>query len=310
MAKEGFKSGFVAVLGRPNVGKSTLINALLDSKISIVSTAPQTTRHQIRGILNLKDAQIVFVDTPGIHSFRDRLATHLNTIAKKSLEGCDLILYVVDVSRRVGQEEAQIMDILASQKVKIIMAMNKMDLGVGYLNAYVDFWKAKLKEKKRRKDPLVYFLPLSAKTKKNTNELKNALVENLPSEHPFYDTQTLTDFPIKFRVADIVREKLYGFLTKELPHSIAVEVEEIEERKTLKKEALIYIKVNIYINRTSQKMIVIGKGGHVLKEVGRASRLDIEEIYKKKVFLEIKVKVLKDWQEKPRILKELGYWWA
>jgi len=310
MNESNFKSGFVAVLGRPNVGKSTLINALLDSKISIVSTIPQTTRHQIRAILNLKDAQIVFVDTPGIHSFRDKLATHLNTIAKKSLEGCDLILYVVDVSRKVGQEEAQIMDILASQKINIIMAMNKMDLGIGYLNEYVDFWKAKLKEKKRRKDPLVYFLPLSAKTKKNIEELKNALLENLPSAHPFYDTQTLTDFPIKFRVADIVREKLYAKLTRELPHSIAVEVEEIEERRTKSDRVLIYIKVSIYVNRESQKRIVVGKKGEILKEVGAAARGDIEDIYGEKVFMDIWVKVVEDWQERPRILKELGYWWA
>ena len=308
MDKEGFKSGFVAVLGRPNVGKSTLINVLLDSKISIVSTIPQTTRHQIRGILNLKDAQIVFVDTPGIHSFKDKLATHLNTVAKKSLEGCDLILYVVDVSRAVGKEEEQIMNILASQKVNIIMAMNKMDLGPGHLNDYVEFWKVKLKEKKREKDPLVYFLPISAKTKNNINELKDALLENLPVDHPLYDTETTTDFPMKFRIADIVREKLYAKLRRELPHSIAVEVDEIEERRTKSDRVLIYIKVRIYVNRESQKRIVVGKRGDILKEVGAAARVDIEDIYGEKVFMDIWVKILEDWQERPRILKELGYW--
>ncbi len=295
-----FKSGFVALLGRPNAGKSTLLNALVGNKVSIISPIPQTTRHQIKGILNLKQAQLVFVDTPGMHSFKDKLAEHLNTIAKKSLKGCDLIIYVVDVSRRIGKEEERLLSLLAGQNIKTIMVLNKIDLGLNFFNDYVAFWRKKAKEK----DPLLCYMPLSAKTGKNVDRLREVLTDNLPPGEPYYDKGTLTDFPLKFRVADIIREKLFLELKKELPHSLAVEVEEIAD-----KGKKIYIKANIYVKSNSQKRIVVGKGGGLLKRTGSTSRPEIERIYRKKVFLDIWVKVLKDWQSRPRILKELGYWW-
>ena len=304
MGKGEFKSGFVAVLGRPNVGKSTLINTLVGNKISIISPIPQTTRHQIRGILNLKDAQIVFVDTPGVHSFSDNLAAHLNTIAKKSIEGCDLIVYVVDVSRRPGQEERKLVELITAQDIKTIMVLNKTDLGDKFFNEYIDLWQQKIKAK-NLEDSLIYYMPASAKTGKNMDKLKESLIENLSPGPAYYDKDSLTDFPPKFRIADMIREKLFLQLKKELPHSLAVEVETIENRKKL-----VYIKVNIYVKRTSQKRIVVGKQGEILKEVGSLSRPEIEKIYNKKVFLDIWVKVLADWQQKPRILKELGYWWV
>ncbi|MFH1519789.1 MAG: GTPase Era [Candidatus Omnitrophota bacterium] len=301
MGKTKFRSGFVTILGRPNVGKSTLLNALVANKISIISPIPQTTRHQIKGILNLENAQVVFVDTPGIHSFEDKLASHLNTVAKRALEGCDLVIYVVDISRRPGKEEQELMRIISGQKVKTIMVLNKIDLGLKYLNAYIDLWAEKVEGKR---NPLIYYLPLSAKTGKDVDKLRDSILENLSEAHPYYDTDSLTDFPPKFRVADIIREKLFLQLKKELPHSIAVEIEEINNKKKI-----VSIKANIYVKRNSQKRIVIGKGGEVLKEVGSRSRPEIEKIYNKKVFLDIWVKVLKDWQDRPRILKELGYWW-
>jgi GTP-binding protein Era len=297
-----FRCGFVAILGRPNVGKSTLLNALVGGKISIISSIPQTTRHQIRGILNLENAQIIFVDTPGIHSFKDTLASHLNIVAKKSIQGCDLLLYVVDISRSIGREEETIMDLLASQKIKVIMVLNKIDLGTNFINDYINLWKEKTKDKV---DPLIYYLPTSAKTGKNIDKLKEVIVENLPQQSPFYDKDTLTDFPLKFRISDIIREKLFLNLKKELPHSLAVEVEEIQE-----KENIFYIRINIYVNRVSQKKIVIGEEGQLLKNIGKEARIEIEEILKKKVYLDIWVKVLEDWQKKSRILKELGYWWT
>jgi GTP-binding protein Era len=303
MKKEDFKAGFVGLVGRPNVGKSTLLNALVGNKVSIVSLIPQTTRYQIRGILNLKQAQIVFVDTPGIHSFKDKLSAHLNTIAKRSLEGCDLIIYVVDVSRRPGKEEDQLIRILTKSGIKTIMVLNKVDLGMRFFNDYIDLWKGAT-DKAKAKDPLIYYIPLSAKTGKNIDILKNSLIENLSPSHPYYDKDSLTDFPLKFRIADIVREKLFQHLKREIPHDLAVEIEEIEDKKRS-----VYIKANIYVKRNSQKKIVVGKGGEVLKEVGSLSRGEIEKIYNKKVFLDIFVKVLEDWQERPRILKELGYWW-
>jgi GTP-binding protein Era len=303
MGQETFRSGFVALLGRPNVGKSTLLNALVGNKISIISSVPQTTRYQIRGILNLTNCQIVFVDTPGMHSFKDELVRHLNTIAKKTIAGCELILYVVDASRSIGREEETIMDMLASQKGKIIMVLNKIDLGINSLNDYINAWRRKVTTKK--KDPLIYYLPTSAKKGKNIEKLKDLIVENLPLQPPFYEPDRLTDFPLKFRIADIIREELFLNLKKELPHALAVEIEEIEKR-----DSLTYIRANIYVNRNSQKRIVIGQNGKMLKKVGEASRKQMEGILGTKVYLDIWVKILKDWQKNVRILKELGYWWA
>lgn len=367
MVKEIFKSGFVAIIGRPNAGKSTMLNALLGSKVSIVSPIPQTTRHQIKGILNLKNAQVVFVDTPGIHSFKDNLAKQLNTVARQSIEGCDLLIYVADTSRAFGKEESEIMYFLVKQQIKIIMVLNKIDLGKKYMGEYMECWQRILKERNIEKDPIAYYLPISAKTGQNINELREAIVESLPEQVAFYDKETDTDFPLKFRVADIVREKLFLILKNELPHSLAVEVETIKDmegkikekdikrteigflkeiagedskeseqddiepedeeiedeelesdpsdllsalsvpKDQLKKAGFIYIKVNIYVNRASQKKIVVGVGGKLLKEIGSTARQEIEAIFGKKVYLQLWVQVLADWQNKPRILKELGY---
>ncbi|MDD5069824.1 MAG: GTPase Era [Candidatus Omnitrophica bacterium] len=298
MENKDFKSGFAAIIGRPNVGKSTLINRLVAEKISIVSAVPQTTRYQIRGILNTKDAQVILVDTPGMHQFKENLAECLNSVAKQSLSGCDIVLYVVDLSREPGREEQRIVDFLVSQNLPVMMVLNKIDKTDRNLNAYISLWKEKDKEDKLMK----WFLPVSAKDGTNIDKLKSLIIESLPQSHPFYDSDIVTDFPLRFRFADIVREKLFLALNKELPHSIAVEIENIEE-----KEKVTHINAIIYVNRISQKKIVIGLGGEVAKHVGRAARLDIEKIVGRKVFLKIWVKVVVDWQNKTRILKELGY---
>ena len=184
------------------------------------------------------------------------------------------------------------------------MVLNKIDLGIKFFNDHIDMWKREV-EKSRKNDPMLYYIPLSAKTGRDVDKLKDSIVDNLPESHPYYDTGVLTDFPLKFRIADIIREKLFLRLKEELPHSIAVEVEQISEKKKV-----VSVKANIYVKRNSQKRIVVGKEGLILKEVGSLSRLEIEKIYDKKVFLDIWVKVLGDWQNRPRILKELGYWWA
>jgi GTP-binding protein Era len=303
--KSGFKSGFVTILGRPNVGKSTLLNALLGSKVSIVSNIPQTTRYQIRGILNLENAQIVFVDTPGIHSFKKELVSHLNTVAKKSIESIEAILYVVDVSRSIGREEAAVMEFIARSQSKIIMALNKIDLGMEFLNQYIDAWQKLLKEKNIETNPISYYIPISAKKGKNLDRLVEAILELLPNQAPFYDPGCLSDFPLSFRVADVIREKLFLNLKEELPHSVAVEVAQIEDKRDV-----IYVGANIYVNRDSQKGIIIGRGGELLKRIGTLARKEIEDILKKRIYLELRVKVLKDWQKKLRILKELGYWYT
>lgn len=213
---------------------------------------------------------------------------------------------MVDVSRKPGLEEKKAAAIISNQTVKTIIGLNKIDKGLKYLNDYISLWEAKTKTKgKNKKDPLVYYIPISAKTGKNIEQLRQALLENLPEGEPYYDKSFLTDFPDKFRVADIVREKLFLELDEELPHSLAVEVSEINNKRKL-----IDIKVNIYVKRNSQKKIVVGKKGAILKKVGSEARPEIEKIYKKKVFLDIWVTVLADWQERPRILKQLGYWWV
>lgn len=306
MNKKKFKSGFAVILGRPNVGKSTLLNSLIGNKVSIVSPIPQTTRYQIKGVLNVEGAQIVFLDTPGIHSFKDELAKHLNVIAKKSMEGCDLILYVVDVSRDTGREEQNIVKFVGSQNINIIVVFNKMDLEKKHLDDYVEFCKRNLSEQGRK----VLYVPVSALTGKNIDVLKNLIVENLPEGEPFYDTETVTDFPLKFRVADIIREKLCLNLREEVPHSVAVEVEDMNERQTTKGEDIIDVKANIYVVRLSQKKIIIGRSGELLKTIGSTARPEIEKILGKRIFLDIWVKVKQDWQQKPGILQELGYWWT
>jgi len=306
---KNFKSGFVAIIGRPNVGKSTLLNSLVKNKISIVSKIPQTTRHNIKGILNLENAQVVFIDTPGIHSFKDNLSIYLNNIAKSSIYDVDLILYLVDISRPIGKEEMDIMNFLVNQDPKIIMALNKIDLTKKYISDYIDKFKEILEEKNKQ-DKLLYYIPISAKTFKNVDVLIKVILETLKEQNPFYDLNTITDFPIKFRIADIIREKLFLTLKEELPHSLAVEVEDILDRGILKEDSSkypIYIKVNIYVNRISQKKIVIGDKASLIKYVGEIARKDIENLLNRKIYLDIRVKVLKDWQDKPRILQELGY---
>ncbi len=303
MTEKELVSGFVVMVGRPNVGKSTLINSLVNTKVSIVSKIPQTTRHLVRGILNLDDAQIVFVDSPGIHSFKERLAQHLNVLARKSTVDAELILYVVDVTRLPGLEEERIMEYLLSQrKLTIIMVFNKVDLGKRCVNDYMDLWKKKVKDAGKSRDPMIYYMPVSARTGKNLDVLIKVIKENLPKQFPFYDRDCVTDFPDKFRVADIIREKLCWGLKQEMPHSLAVDVVEIED-----KGSLVYVGAYIYVIRTSQKKIIIGKRGIFIKNIGEMSRKEIEGIFGKKVYLDLWVKVMADWQKKARILKELGY---
>jgi len=297
------KCGFVAILGRPNVGKSTLLNALLKEKISIVSSVPQTTRFRIRGILNLENAQVIFIDTPGLHLFKDDLALYLNNIAKKSVEDTDLILYLVDVTRSIGNEEMMIMNFLLNYNhLPMIMGLNKIDLGTDFLNHYIERWEVLLKEKKKE-NPVKFYIPLSAKKGKNLDKLTEAIINLLPErDFLFYPEKETTDFPLSFRISEIIREKLLLFLKEELPHSCAVIVEEMEE-----KENIVYIYASILVNRTSQKKIIIGKGGSFIKKIGIEARKDLEILLKRKVYLELYVKVVKDWQKRPRILKEIGY---
>ena len=297
------RCGFVTLMGRPNVGKSTLINTLLREKVSIVSSVPQTTRFRIRGILTTDSFQIVFVDTPGLHLFKDSLASYLNNIAKKGIEDTDVILYLVDVTRSVGKEELEIMKFLLNCSCSpIIMGLNKIDLGYDFLNQYIKIWE-ELVEENKKVNPIKFYIPISAKTGKNLDRLINTLVDFLPQqEFLFYPQKETTDFPLNFRISEVIREKLLYSLKEEIPHQCAVVVDEVRE-----KEKITYIHAYIYVNRVSQKKIIIGKDASFIKKIGVEARADLESLLRKKVYLELDVKVIKDWQKKIRILKELGY---
>ncbi|MBD3245671.1 MAG: GTPase Era [Candidatus Omnitrophica bacterium] len=299
------RCGFVALIGRPNVGKSSLMNLFLREKVGIVSAVPQTTRHQIRGVVHLdkERAQIVMVDTPGIHSFRDPLVAHLNTVAHHSLEGCDLALYVADANRRVGREETNVLKFLAAQSLPVIMVLNKIDLSEKYVEEYLEAWRKFAGEDSFR-SRLKYVIPFSAKTGFHFGELKSAIVECLPVHPPFYGPEAKTDFPLPLRLAEVLREKLLMLLSQEIPHALAVLIEDIREE-----DRLVRVRATIYVRTASQKKIVVGKNGHVLKTAGGQARKEMAEIVGKKVFLSTWVKVLKEWPEKIRILRQLGYWW-
>ena len=293
------KCGFVTIVGRPNSGKSTLMNNLLGQKISIVSRVPQTTRYIIRGILNLKDAQIVFVDTPGIHIYKHKLSSELNSMAFNSLDSVELILYVVDVGRCPREEETRIMKDLVLRETPVIMALNKTDVSNKFVNEYIEMWR-ELSQNKQ--GPLKYFLPISALKGHNLDSLLKSILEFLPKSEPFYEKDAVTDFPLNYRVSDIIREKICLLLKEELPHNMAVEIEDIQQEDNITK-----IMANILVAKKSQKPIVIGEKGSMIKEIGTLSRKELEGVFSKKVFLQLWVKLKKDWQDSPRILKELGY---
>jgi len=296
--KPKYRSGFVTFIGRANTGKSTLLNALIGRKISIISPVPQTTRYVTRGILTRPDAQIVFVDTPGMHLSSHRLAGELNRMAATQLEGVDLIVYVVDTSRKPYTEEEHIMDLLVKQDLPVIMVLNKIDKSRRCEGDYVNMWNTKA----GGLGPLKYFIPISAAKGENLDRLLSAIIEFLPEGPALYEPETKTDFPLQFRLADIVREKACLLLKEEVPHHCAVVIDEMDEE-----EGLLHIHASIIMTSESQKHIVVGPKGATIREIGTLARRDINAILNRKTYLELKVRVVKDWQEKTRIIRELGY---
>jgi len=294
------KAGFVVLVGRANVGKSTLLNNLLGKKISIMSKVPQTTRFAIRGILNDERGQIVFVDTPGVYLSKKKLSKFLSNRTFTIKDEADLILYIVDLTRMPHKEEKEVITQLHDINRPVIMALNKRDLGQLYADRYIELWK-ELTDK--RTDPLKYFIPISALEKRGLERLIDVIFEFLPESPPFYPQGIISDLPEKLLIADIIREKIFNLTYKEVPHSIAVKVDEIKERKN----DLIYIQATILVERQSQRAIIIGKQGKFLKEIGRRAREELEQNYQKRVYLELWVKIKKDWQNDTLILKELGY---
>jgi GTP-binding protein Era len=297
------KSGIVAIIGRPNVGKSTLLNRLVEEKVAIVSPVPQTTRNQIRAILNEKRGQIVFLDTPGMHVAWHALDRAMIAAINDAISGADVILHLADATNRIGEEEAMVIERLSRSRVPIVLGLNKIDRGAAHIDLYLRAWEEKLKKKLSEAVDRVMPVPISGLTGTNIGVLLDELFARLPEGEALYPPDILTDFPRQLTIQDIIREKLLLYLKDELPFSTAVVAEEIVDRS----EKLFYVKAGILVERDSQKGIVIGHKGEILKKVGQASREELEQIYGKKVFLDLWVKVEKDWKQDHEFLKRAGY---
>ncbi|MCD6450395.1 MAG: GTPase Era [Thermotogaceae bacterium] len=291
------KVGFVGLAGRPNVGKSSLINAIFGRKVVIVTEKPQTTRNRINVIYNDKDSQIIFVDTPGIHRPLHRFGEFMVKAATAALKGVDIILFVLDGERGWGEPEDNIADIINKSEAKTIIDVNKMDL-VEMEDAKVLMEKTKSKIKN-----IIGEVFTSAKTGKGISELLQLIKDNLEEGVKFYPEDMVTDRPLSFMAAELIREKIFLLTREEVPHSTAVIVEEVKERKN----GVLYIRANIYVERNSQKGILIGKGGQMIKQIGSMARRELEFLTDRKVYLDLFVKVKEKWREKDFIiLNEIG----
>jgi len=291
-----FKSGFVSIIGRPNVGKSTLLNSLVGTKVAIMSDKPQTTRNKIRGILSTEDYQIIFIDTPGIHKPRHKLGEYMVASAVNSLEEVDLILFMVDVSEEIGPGDEYIINILKKVSTPVFLVINKIDL----------VKKTKIMEKiisLTSKFDFAEVVPVSAATRENLETLLKLIVQYMPQGPKYYPDDMVTDNPERFIIEEIIREKVLKTTRDEVPHSVAVQVEELNN-----KEDLTYIRATIYTEKDSQKGIIIGSKGQKLKEIGREARLEIENLFGNKVYLDLWVKVKKDWRKKEGALHQFGYY--
>jgi GTP-binding protein Era len=292
-----FRSGFVAVVGRPNVGKSSLINLLVGQKVAIVSDKPQTTRWPIRGVLNGPNFQIVFTDTPGFHKPRTLLGERLNTVVGEAVGDVDEVLLVVDGAAGIGRGDAFVaQQQVARQRGPKICAVNKVDL----LRHRAEVPQLAAAAGLHSFDHIV---PVSAKTGRGVAELGEVLVEGLPTGEPLYPADQITDQSLETRIAEIVREKALAVTREELPHSIAVIVDELERDE---QSGLMRLSCHVFVERESQKGIVIGKGGATLKEIGTRAREELEALLGTRVFLELRVKVLKEWQRDPKAMARLG----
>jgi len=301
--KKDFRSGFVAIVGRPNVGKSTLLNNILGERIAIVTRIAQTTRNLIRGILTEQRGQVVFIDTPGIYLSKDRLGKYMNISASQIINDADVVIHLIDSSDRVGREEKIIADKLKKVKKPIILGLNKIDLGGKFIPQYIKLWEeAKGKPITELTDSIVV-LPLSGLKNKNIKELLENIFSLLPKGEPFYPEEIISDVPQNNMIADVIREKLMNLMRQEIPYNLAVLVEEVLERS----KRLMIIKAKVYIERDSQRRMVIGKNAQIIKKVGILARKELEEIFKKKVYLDLHVDTKKSWRQDPRMLKILGY---
>ncbi len=295
MQESGFRSGFVAVIGRPNVGKSTLTNRIIGQKIAITSNKPQTTRNRIRTVYTCERGQIVFVDTPGIHKAKNRLGEYMMTAAKRTVSEADLILWLVEADEYVGPGDRSIGEQMRALKVPVILVINKIDAKKkeeipGIINIYKDLC-----------DP-VEIVPVSALKGYNVDVLVDQIFKYLPEGVAFFDEDTVTDQTIRQIVAELIREKALRCLGDEVPHGVAVMIESMNFKKNI-----VDIEATVICEKDSHKGIMIGKGGSMLRKIGSAARYEIEKLLEKQVNLQIWIKVKKDWRDSDVLLKNMGY---
>lgn len=291
----GHRAGFVNIVGNPNVGKSTLMNDLVGERVSIITSKAQTTRHRIMGIVNTPDYQIVFSDTPGVLAPKYKLQETMLNQSEGALTDADVLVYVTDVVES-PEKNASFLQKVAKETVPTLLVINKIDLvkSQDELEKIVERWKALL--------PNATIFPISAKEKFNTGNLLDTIVSLLPVHAPYFGKDALTDKPARFFVTEIIREKILLNYDKEIPYAVEALVEKFEE-----KEHSIHIMAVIYVERDSQKGIIIGRGGEKLKRVGKEARLDIEQFFGKSIYLELFVKVEPDWRNRENKLRQFGY---
>ncbi len=295
MENNAFKSGFVTLIGRPNVGKSTLMNCIIGQKIAITSNKPQTTRNRIQTVYTSEEGQIVFLDTPGIHKAKNKLGDYMVTVAEKTLSEVDVILWLVEPSNFIGAGERHIIEQLKKGKTPVILVINKIDtVKKEQLLEYIDTY--------RKEYDFSEIVPVSALKAENIKELLKCIMKYLPYGPAFYDEDTVTDQPVRQIVAELIREKTLRLLSDEIPHGVAVSIESMKYKKNI-----VDIEATIFCERDSHKGIIIGKNGVMLKKIGSMARRDIEDLLEKQANLQLWVKVKKDWRDSDFLLKNFGY---
>lgn len=292
-----FKSGFISIIGRPNVGKSTFINRVIGQKIAIMSDKPQTTRNKVQGVLTTNDTQYIFIDTPGIHKPKHKLGDFMMKVAQNTLKEVDLILFMVNAEEGFGRGEEFIIEKFQSVQTPIFLIINKIDrIHPDKLLTVIESYKEKYQ--------FAEIIPISALEGNNVETLLEQVKNYLPEGPMYYPADQVTDHPERFIVAELIREKALHLTREEIPHSLAVVIDKIEGRQN---QDLIHVMATIIVERDSQKGIIIGKQGKMLKEIGKRARVDIENLLGSKVFLELWVKVQKDWRNKASQLRDYGF---
>ena len=290
-----YKSGFVTLIGRPNVGKSTLMNYLIGQKIAITSNKPQTTRNRIQTVLTTEEGQVVFVDTPGIHKAKNKLGEYMVNVAERTLNEVDVVMWLVEPTTFIGAGEQHIASQLKKVQTPVILVINKIDSVkpeevLASISAYIDLYE------------FAEIVPVSARNGNNTEELLKVIMKYLPYGPQFYDEDTVTDQPERQIVAEIIREKALHSLNEEIPHGIAVAIDQMKMRNKV-----MHIDATIICERDSHKGIIIGKQGNMLKKIGSTARFEIERMLECKVNLKLWVKVKKDWRDSEFLMKNFGY---